>query len=133
MKALTVQQPWAWAIAHGGKDVENRTWSTSHRGPLAIHAGKSYDRATDGLVAGLAGVAALPTLSTVRGAIVAVAHLAGVHIYGHCQCSPWAAWGQYHWVFADVQPLAEPIPHKGALGLWTVDAALEHEIEQASA
>ena len=25
MKALTVQQPWAWAIVHGGKDVENRT------------------------------------------------------------------------------------------------------------
>lgn len=25
MKALTVQQPWAWAIIHGGKTVENRT------------------------------------------------------------------------------------------------------------
>lgn len=39
MKALTVQQPWAWAIVHGGKDFENRTQAWSYRGPLAIHAG----------------------------------------------------------------------------------------------
>jgi hypothetical protein len=39
VKALTVQQPWAWAIVHGGKDVENRTQAWSYRGPLAIHAG----------------------------------------------------------------------------------------------
>lgn len=37
MRALTVQQPWAWAIVHGGKDVENRTQAWSYRGPLAIH------------------------------------------------------------------------------------------------
>ena len=41
MRALTVQQPWAWAIVHGGKDVENRTRNLagSYRGPVAIHAG----------------------------------------------------------------------------------------------
>jgi hypothetical protein len=39
MRALTVQQPWAWAIIHGGKDVENRTQAWKYRGPLAIHAG----------------------------------------------------------------------------------------------
>jgi hypothetical protein len=39
MRALTVQQPWAWAIVHGGKDVENRTQAWGYRGPLAIHAG----------------------------------------------------------------------------------------------
>ena len=42
MKALTVQQPWAWAIIHGGKDVENRTQAWSYRGPLAIHAGARW-------------------------------------------------------------------------------------------
>lgn len=36
--ALTVRQPWAWCIEHG-KPVENRTWQTRYRGPLAIHAG----------------------------------------------------------------------------------------------
>ena len=25
-RALTLKQPWAWAISHAGKDVENRTW-----------------------------------------------------------------------------------------------------------
>ena len=34
MKALSIQQPWAWLIAHGKKDVENRTWATAFRGGL---------------------------------------------------------------------------------------------------
>lgn len=25
-RALTVRQPWTWAICHAGKDIENRTW-----------------------------------------------------------------------------------------------------------
>ena len=41
MKCLTICQPWASAIMEGIKDVENRSWSTKHRGPLAIHAGLS--------------------------------------------------------------------------------------------
>jgi hypothetical protein len=39
MRALTVRQPWAWAILHAGKDTENRGWSTRYRGPLVIHSG----------------------------------------------------------------------------------------------
>ena len=42
MKALTIRQPWAWAIIFDGKDVENRSWNTSYRGDLAIHAGVAY-------------------------------------------------------------------------------------------
>ena len=41
MKALTVLQPYAWAIVTGLKKIENRTWPTSHRGELLIHAGLS--------------------------------------------------------------------------------------------
>lgn len=41
MKALTVKQPWAWAIIHGGKDIEMRPRGFSYRGPLLIHAGKA--------------------------------------------------------------------------------------------
>ena len=56
MYALTIHQPWAWAIMAGIKRVENRTWRTSHRGPLVIHAGKhrprprkrDWDRLPDG-------------------------------------------------------------------------------------
>ena len=37
---LSVRQPWAWAIVHGGKDVENRSWRSNYRGPLLIHAAR---------------------------------------------------------------------------------------------
>ena len=38
--ALSVRQPWPWAMQHAGKDIENRDWRTSRRGRFAIHAGK---------------------------------------------------------------------------------------------
>lgn len=43
MKALSIMQPWAWLIAHGHKDIENRTWRTNYRGPVLIHAGVRAD------------------------------------------------------------------------------------------
>ncbi len=36
--ALSIRQPWAWLIIHGGKDIENRTWTTKFRGRIWIHA-----------------------------------------------------------------------------------------------
>lgn len=41
VRALTICQPWAWAILHAGKNLENRGWGTGYRGALLIHAGKS--------------------------------------------------------------------------------------------
>ena len=38
VKCLTVRQPWAWLLVNGFKDIENRSWTTKHRGPLLIHA-----------------------------------------------------------------------------------------------
>jgi hypothetical protein len=38
MKILSLQQPWAHLVVSGAKDIENRTWSTSYRGPLLVHA-----------------------------------------------------------------------------------------------
>lgn len=43
MKALSIRQPWAWLIAAGYKDIENRSWSTKYRGRFLIHAGRRYD------------------------------------------------------------------------------------------
>lgn len=37
MKALSIKQPWASLIAHGIKDIENRTWKTKFRGRIFIH------------------------------------------------------------------------------------------------
>lgn len=44
MKALTLWQPWASLVAIGVKRVETRSWATSYRGPLAIHAAKVTPR-----------------------------------------------------------------------------------------
>jgi len=43
MKTLSIMQPWAWLIAQGIKPVENRGWMSSYRGPLLIHASKTFD------------------------------------------------------------------------------------------
>ena len=45
MKALSIRQPWAWLIAQGVKNIENRTWHTKFRGRILIHAGKKIDKA----------------------------------------------------------------------------------------
>ena len=43
MKCISIRQPWAWLIIKGVKPVENRTWSSSYRGPLLIHASLTFD------------------------------------------------------------------------------------------
>lgn len=43
VKALSIQQPWAWLIVNGYKDIENRNWITKFRGFVAIHAGLKID------------------------------------------------------------------------------------------
>ena len=45
MRVLTVRQPWAWAIIHGGKNVENRVRNLAgdYRGPVAIHVAQQED------------------------------------------------------------------------------------------
>lgn len=44
MKAISLWQPWASAIALGAKRIETRHWSTRYRGPLAIHAAKRVNK-----------------------------------------------------------------------------------------
>ncbi len=44
IKALSIKQPWAWAIVNGYKTIENRTWKTKFRGAFLIHASKQFDK-----------------------------------------------------------------------------------------
>lgn len=44
MKVLTIRQPWASLIILGYKRFEFRSWKTSYRGDLLIHAGKMIDK-----------------------------------------------------------------------------------------
>lgn len=131
MKAITVQQPWAWCIAAGHKRVENRGWVTSYRGPLAIHAGKTVDRDSVDMVKSilvdLGVVASLDDRVGDRhllatGAVVAVVDLVDICTdSGRCYCGVWGAIGQNHWKLANVHAVAEPVPSRGAQGLWNID------------
>lgn len=44
MKVLTIKEPWASLIINGYKEYEFRTWKTSYRGKLLIHAGMGIDK-----------------------------------------------------------------------------------------
>lgn len=46
MRALTIRQPWAWAILAGHKTVENRSWLTNFRGRFLVHAGRMDDESS---------------------------------------------------------------------------------------
>lgn len=135
MRALTVQQPWAWAIVHGGKDVENRTRNLagSYRGPLAIHAGLREDEAAydDDMIRSALGEVDDSWLLEERlatGVVLGVVDLVAVHHetdHGPgSRCSWWGQRGIWHLQLANARPLAALIAAKGRLGLWTPDAGL---------
>lgn len=44
MKCISIKQPWAWLIAAGYKDIENRSWATKFRGECFIHASACLTR-----------------------------------------------------------------------------------------
>lgn len=124
MKALTILQPYATLIASGEKRVENRTWQMHHRGDLIIHAGKSKSELD--LDRGEPWPEGMP-----RGAIVAIAEVAEcIHVNakhrGHCQQRfPWLlthchAFGPWCIVLENVRRLAEPIPYRGAQGVFDI-------------
>jgi hypothetical protein len=139
VRILTVRQPWAWAIIHGGKDIENRTRNLAgeYRGPVAIHAGLIYDEDaliwsdTTPIVVDDDGSHREP-----RGAIIGLVELVDVHgphvgLRATGRCSAWAEGNAWHLVFANPRPLTKPVPYAGALALRTLsdlDAAylLEH-------
>ena len=122
MKALSVRQPWAWAVARGHKSVENRSWTTAHRGALLLHASMRVD--LDACASPLildAGWCADDPVAAI-GAIIAVVDLADVcaesaHGAG-CACGTWARPGAYHWRLANPRVLARPLLALGRLGLW---------------
>jgi hypothetical protein len=136
MRALTVQQPWAWAIFNG-KNIENRTALWSYRGPLAIHAGmRGSERGfRDRRILAAAG-SSQQWHDLVYGAIIGLVYLVDVHPDAGC-CRPWgeSAYPEHgtdkirrdiaHLVLDDPREFTEPIPCKGALGLWSPPADLE--------
>ncbi|HEV2927245.1 MAG TPA: hypothetical protein VGW74_01020 [Propionibacteriaceae bacterium] len=134
MRAITVLQPFATAIARYGKRVENRGW----RPPaavvgetLAIHAGKKWmppgDTYPQSTLPALGDPAVYPT-----SAVLAVARLAAVctaSFFGErCDCGPWAVDGECHWWLADVRALPDPVPCKGRQKLWTLPPEVAEKV-----
>lgn len=131
MKAISLWQPWASAIALGLKRIETRSWSTSYRGPLAIHAAKRWQSDQREFAAAEAALDRLPNRLPL-GAIVATAELVDVkrseeletevsaveRLYG--DYSP----GRFGWVLDNIKPLDEPVPFKGSQGFFFVPDSL---------
>jgi hypothetical protein len=147
LRVLTVRQPWAWAIVHGGKDVENRTRNLAggYRGPVAIHAGLAkYEQDNEASHAHRAAHGSEVGTEIVFGAVIGVVDLIDSHWSGgdyalheagwtpcqhhHCYSQGWAWAGHQHLVLSNPRPLAAPIPATGRLGLWHPDPALEAAI-----
>lgn len=121
MKAISVRQPWADAILHFGKRIENRTWNTRYRGPLLIHAARQpaedEDVARDFIAraSGQFGANCIPAAEH-YGGIIARAVLVDVV---RESSSPWFT-GPYGFVLADVEPVPF-FPCRGMPGLFEVE------------
>lgn len=120
-RALSILQPWVAAIIYLGKDVENRGWRTTYRGPVCLHAGKKLDqneidayhwtvreRGID-----LTGKPSLYFPEEPRGGIVGVADI--VDCVNRSR-SPWFV-GDWGFVLANARPVPF-IPVRGALGFF---------------
>lgn len=127
MKALSVNQPWAWCIVNGYKPVENRDWNTKYRGEFLIHAGKKFDDDGYYFIKRMLPDVAVPTkeeFKAMMGGIVGKARLVNtVHISAKPlvlkEDQPWF-FGEYGFMLDDAEP-CELKPCKGALGFFTPD------------
>lgn len=130
MKAISIKQPWAWALCNG-KPVENRNWRypPKYRGPILIHASKTFDH--DGWLwivnhansLDLLYGAILPEPDTFKtGGIVAVGTLTDVVTE---MDSPWF-FGPLGLVIPDAKPVPF-FPCRGQLGIFEVEYPYELE------
>lgn len=105
-RAISIRQPWAYAILHLGKDVENRPMRTHYRGRILIQASLKVEEDE-------ARELKLDPDELSTGAIVGSVEIVDC-IRG--SKSKWANRGQWHWLLKNPRVLAKPIPFKGKLG-----------------
>lgn len=141
MRAITLHQPYASAVALGLKTIETRSWSTAYRGPIVIHAAlaagpeqrRNWDRMhpQDRAVFAAAGIHFLTALPLMRP--VAVAELVGVvsvdealslRLVGF-EGDAELRWGDYKpgrfaWVLKNIRPVLKSWTRSvtGYQGLW---------------
>jgi len=140
MKAITLMQPWASLVALKAKRYETRSWSVNYRGLLAIHASKEFSEASRKLARSqpFASVLFGSEEDLPLGCVVAICKLTAVFktadLTGQSafefardeQSSCEEAFGDFSpgrfaWLLTNVVALENPIPARGALGLWEWD------------
>lgn len=135
LKCLTVCEPWASAIIFGSKRHENRTWTTSHRGPLLVHAGMNrswlgamHDPRTRRLFEDCGRMLAREEHF---GKIIGLVEITAVDRPEDVD-SPFAT-GPYCWRVEKPRAFRTPIRMRGQQGLFdvTVDADLRAAIDNA--
>lgn len=148
MKAISLWQPWATLCVIGAKRFETRSWPTSYRGPLAIHASSKWTNAQANLCGRRPFVDALNESGGMPlGAFVGVVDLVDcletsidVESLG-IRYHPWVlnlsdrerafgdfSWDRYGWKLANPRVLDRPLDARGQQRLWTVPPDLERQI-----
>lgn len=141
IRVLSLWQPWATLWVAGAKLIETRSWGTSYRGRIAVHAGKSlegmsvcYQEPFAEVLAAL-GYDAFSKLP--RGGVIGVVNLVdckamgplaftldGNRLSGREIAFGRYAPGRFAWITGRERTiLAEPIPVRGTQGLGYLDAA----------
>lgn len=113
MKALSIKQPWAWAIINLGKDVENRDWPTKFRGKFLIHTGKKVDQDGYEYITEILKLDLPPIDKLQTGGIVGISEIVDCL---ELSSSPWF-FGKYGFVVTNARPI-DFIPLRGQLGFF---------------
>jgi len=117
MLALSIQQPWAWLIVNGHKDIENRTWFTRTRGMIHVHAGQKFDKESYEWINLEFPEIDMPAPSEFeRGGIVGQVRITGCVEKSE---SPWF-FGPFGFMLADGKPCTFK-PCRGKLGFFQVE------------
>lgn len=107
LPALSVSPEWAWLILNAGKDIENRTRRTNHRGPFLIHASQGssrhYYNNARSLAADCTDLTIPPFEDLPKGGIVGIAEIVDC-VTAQTNTSKWFL-GPYGYVLANVHPL----------------------------
>lgn len=115
LPALAIRQPYAWLVAHGFKDIENRSRRTHYRGQFLIHASLNVSFLNDETLNSLPlpqGIKLPNDFHT--GGIIGVAEIVCCE---RDSTSPWKDPSSWGWVLANARPL--PFRScKGALGFF---------------
>jgi hypothetical protein len=116
MKAISLRQPWAWALFHG-KSVENRNWPSHYTGPLLIHASKKFDHDGYFWIRDMFPELKMPHRDDFPlGAFVGQVRMVDcVSWYP----SPWF-FGEWGHVYENPEEFDRVIPYKGELGIFNV-------------